>query len=127
MSSTLTLKSGSLAVAGTNQTIIGRANLRTGPSTTSAAFYQSGGVATLGGLLTVGYNGTAMSLLDIDAGTLNANGGMLVGDGASSRAGNGLVNIHGGTVNVSNGSGLVIGQDGSLTTNGERHVWAAAR
>ena len=118
--STLTLKSGSLTVASSNQTIIGRANLRTGPSNTSAAFYQSGGVATLGGLLTVGYNGTAMSLLDINGGSLNANGGLIVGDGATSHAGNGSVNVHGaGVVNVTNGSGLVIGQDGSLTTSGK--------
>lgn len=118
--STLTLKSGSLTVASSNQTIIGRANLRTGPSNTSAAFYQSGGVATLGGLLTVGYNGTAMSLLDINGGSLNANGGLIVGDGATNHAGNGSVNIHGaGVVNVTNGSGLVIGQDGSLTTSGK--------
>ena len=105
--STLTLNSGSLTVAGTNQTIIGRANLRTGPSNTSAAFYQTGGVATLGGLLTVGYNGTATSLLDIDAGSLYANGGLVVGDGATGRAGNGSVNIHGsGSVIVSDGPGL---------------------
>ncbi len=115
--STLSLKSGAMNVTG--QTIIGRANLRTGPSNTSAAFYQTGGVATLTGLLTVGYNGSAMSLLDIDAGTLNANGGFVVGDGAANHAGNGSVNIHGaGTVNVAGGSGLVIGQDSTLTTAG---------
>ena len=118
--STLTLNSGSLTVAGSNQTIIGRAGLHNGPSNTSAAFYETGGVATLGGLLTVGYNGTATSLLDIDGGTLNANGGLVVGDGAVGRAGNGSVNIHGsGLVNVSNGPGLVIGQDASLTTSGK--------
>ena len=118
--STLTLTSGSITVAGVNQTIIGRASLRTGPSNTSAAFYETGGVATLGGLLTVGYNGTATSLLDIDAGSLYANSGLVVGDGATGRTGNGSVNIHGSAlVSVSGGSGLVVGQDGSLTTSGK--------
>jgi len=111
---------GSLAVNG--QTYVGRAAMRTDPSTTSAAVYQSGGTATLTGLLTVGYAGTAASLYDINAGTLNGNGGLLVGDGATGRAGNGVVDIHGsGIVNVY-GSGLVIGQDSDLTTNGSLNL-----
>jgi len=111
VSSILTLQSGSLAVNG--QTYVGRATMRTGPNTTSAAFCQSGGTATLSGLLTVGHAGTAASLYEIDGGTLHANGGMLVG-----RQGNGSAIIDGvGVVNV-RGTGLVVGQDSSLTTGG---------
>ena len=118
--STLTLNSGSLTVSGANQTIIGRASLRTGPGTTSAAFYQTGGTAMLGGLLTVAYNGTATSLFDIDGGSLCANGGLVVGDGTTGRAGNGSVNIHGsGAVTIANGPGLVVGRDSTLTTTGK--------
>ncbi len=111
VASVLTLQSGSLAVGG--QTYIGRAAMRTGPSTTNAAVYQSGGTATLTGQLTVGYAGTATSLYDINGGTLNANGGMLVG-----RQGNGLATIDGSAVVNVGSSGLVIGQDSSLTTGG---------
>jgi len=109
--STLTLQSGPFTVAG--QTIIGNATMYADPSITSAAVYQSGGTATLTGLLTVGNAGTATSLYDGNGGTLNANGGLLVGN-----QGNGSVNIHGSaTVNVS-GQGLIIGQDSGLATSG---------
>jgi len=115
--STLTITGGSLYVTG--QSYIGRAAMRTGPSTTSAAVYQVGGTATLAGKATVGFNGTAESLLDIGGGTLNANGGLVVGDGAAGSAGNGVVNIHGsGLLNVSGSTGLIVGQDPGLTTIG---------
>ena len=116
VASTLTLKSGSLTVNG--QTYVGRAAMRTDPSSIGAAVYQNGGTATLNGLLTVGYAGLATGLYDISGGTLSANGGLLVGGNPTSTQGNGLVNLHGsGAVNVY-GSGLVIGQDSGLTTSG---------
>jgi fibronectin-binding autotransporter adhesin len=108
--STLTLTGGTFAVTGNS--FIGYAAMRTGPGTTSAAFYQSGGIANLAGAVTVGYLGTATNLLDVSGGSLTAPGGLVVDN-----QGNGLVNIHGsGIVNVTNG--LVIGQDASLATAG---------
>ena len=108
--STLTQTGGSLAVSG--KTYIGEAAVRTGPTTTSAAFYQSAGTTRLSGLVTVGDNGTAISLLDINGGSLTATGGLTVGN-----SGNGAVNIQGsGIVNVT--GGLAIGQDSSLATAG---------
>jgi autotransporter-associated beta strand protein len=110
--SMLTLTGGSLGVTG--PTVIGRAQMNLDPSNTSAAFYQSGGTATLGGLVTVGYAGTATSLLDISGGAASAAAGLVVGN-----QGNGTVNIHGsGSLSVAGTQGLVIGQDSSQATCG---------
>ena len=114
--STLTITGGSLHVAG--QTIIGGAQALTGPNTTSAAVYQSGGTATLSGQTTVGDNGTATSLYDINGGVLNVTGsGDLRVGGASGGQGNGLLNIQGSAV-VSVSGGLWIGQDVTRATGG---------
>jgi len=122
--SVLTFTGGSLSVSG--QTYIGRAATLGDSSTTSAAVYQSGGTATFSGLITVGYNGTASSLYDIDGGVLTASAGLLVGGNSgngNSGQGNGVLNIHGsGTVNVSGGSGLLIGQDANETTSGSLNL-----
>lgn len=108
--STFTVTGGSLSVSG--KTYIGEAGMRTGPGTTSAAFYQSGGTVKFAGAATVGDNGTAVSLLDINGGSLAAAGGLTVGN-----AGDGLVNIQGsGVVNVT--GNLTIGQDSTLATAG---------
>ena len=118
--STLTLTGGSLSVTGA--TNIGQARMSADPSNTSAAFYQSGGTATLTGLVTVGYNGTATSLLDINGGTFSANGGLLVGgnqNNPNSGQGTGVVNVRGsGILNVAGSQGLSIGQDTTRATSG---------
>jgi autotransporter-associated beta strand protein len=110
--STLTLTGGSLSVTGA--TMIGRAQVNLDPSNTSAAFYQSGGAATLSGLVTVGNAGTATSLLDISGGTMTAAAGLVIGN-----RGNGGLNVHGpGLLSVAGTQGLVIGQDSSQATGG---------
>jgi autotransporter-associated beta strand protein len=110
--STLTLTGGSLSVTGA--TMIGRAQVNLDPSNTSAAFYQSGGSATLSGLVTVGNAGTATSLLDISGGSMTAAAGLVVGN-----LGNGSLTVHGsGSMSVSGTQGLVIGQDPSVATCG---------
>ena len=94
--------------------------MNTGPTTTSAAVYQSGGMTTLTGTATVGYNATALSLYDISGGVLNANGGLLVGGNANNGnlgQGDGAMNIQGSAVvSVSGGSGLQIGQNADAAT-----------
>jgi autotransporter-associated beta strand protein len=109
---TLTLTSGSLTVSGAAN--IGNATMRTDPSNASAALYQSGGSATMNSVATVGKNGIATSVYDISGGSLSASAGLVVGG-----AGNGSLLIHGsGAVNVSGGSGLVVGQDATKATGG---------
>lgn len=113
--STLTLTGGSLHVAG--QTLIGQATSGD-PTYTGAAFYQSGGTASLAGTVTIGYSGRDENVYDISGGVLSATGGggLWVG-GASGGQGNGLLNIQGSAVvNVS--GGLQIGQDASRATGG---------
>ena len=89
--------------------------MRTDPSNTNAAFYQSGGSATFGtgssSLLVVGDYGTATSLYDLSGGTMNASYGVVVGI-----QGNGVLNIDGGVANIK--GGLVVGEDSSLATAG---------
>ena len=75
--SPLTLTGGSLHVAG--PTVFGRAASLVDASNINGMFYQTGGTATLGGVTTVGYNGTAASYYEISGGVLNANGGVFVG------------------------------------------------
>ena len=108
--STLTLTGGSLVVSG--KTYIGEATMRTGPGTTRAAFYQSGGMANFKGATTVGDNGTATSLLDISGGSLAVTAGLVVGN-----QGNGVVNIQGSGI-LSVTGGLSIGDDSTLATCG---------
>jgi autotransporter-associated beta strand protein len=118
--STLMLTGGSLSVTGA--AYIGRSRVSGPPTNTSAAFYQSGGMATCTGTVTVGYNGTATSILDIDGGTLSANNGLLVGGNPGNLnygQGNGVVNLHGsGILNVGGNQGLLIGQDTQRATSG---------
>ena len=114
--STLTITGGSLHVTG--PTYIGRVAMHADPSVTSAAVYQSDGTVSLSGSATVG-NGTATSLYDISGGVLNMGGGLAVGGNVNGSQGDGLLNVHGSAVvNVSGGSGLLIGQDSSLATCG---------
>ncbi len=112
--SILTLTGGSLAVFGKSS--IGEAAMRTGPPTTSAAFYQSGGTVKFSGAATVGDQGTALSLMDINGGSLAAAGGLTVGN-----SGNGLVQIQGSGI-VSVTGGLNIGQDPTLATAGSMNL-----
>jgi fibronectin-binding autotransporter adhesin len=110
--STLAISSGALTVTG--QTYVGRATMQGGASDYSAKILQTGGTTTFNNLISVGQNGTAKSLFDISAGTANANAGLVVGN-----QGNGNLNIHGsGSMTVSGGSGLIIGQDSTLATSG---------
>jgi fibronectin-binding autotransporter adhesin len=110
--STLTLTGGSLVVAG--KTYIGEATMRTGPATTSASFLQSGGIVAFNGSTTVGDNGTAMSLLNVNGGSMTIAGGLVVGN-----QGNGAANIQGsGVVNVTGSQGLAIGDNPALATCG---------
>jgi len=87
--------------------------MRTDPSNTNAAFYQSGGVRPWHKFcrcLVVGDYGTATSLYDISGGTMNTSYGVVVGN-----QGNGVLNIDGGVANIKAACG---GQDANLATAG---------
>jgi autotransporter-associated beta strand protein len=117
--STLTITGGSLHVTG--QTYVGRAPMLTSPSIVGAALYQTGGLVTANGAVNVGYNGTATSLYSISGGTLNIGGGLAVGGNLNNGGsqGNGIMSISGSAVvNVSGGSGLLIGQNDTGATSG---------
>ena len=117
--SSLTITGGAIHVTG--QTYIGRAAMRTDPSNISAAVYQSGGVVSLAQAATIGYNGTATSIYNIEGGVLSTSGGLTVGGnlGNGTGQGNGELNILGSAVvNVAGGGGLYIGQDSTHTTSG---------
>ena len=101
--STLTLNGGTLSIAGS--TTIGRAGVRSDPSNSNAAFYQSGGSAAFGGQVIVGDLGTATSLYELSGGTARASSGlgMAVGYGGNGEldiSGSGVLAVVGGPLTV---------------------------